>query len=920
MNMNYKWILAFAPLVLAGCEDKIYEPEVPIASSGDDVLFSISNSPSSRTMYQDDWEEKTSQEIFWGNYVSGNDEYINIYSPNTDRGFAKYKVNLQEQPSNVAGTIVKMSEIGVQWGAPGPHTFYAFYPADKASTTLANENTIRATVETGQSPQVYKYKENTNGTLTGISSFKDYNASQFKNSIVTGNPKTIYGMPDMNAAVMVARKTMTAEEFGQPVPLQFNVLADVLDITLNGPVTPNTLGGNEAGISADYIQIQAVTIEAVKVNGSKIDEYEIDDNLIISGSFDLNMSQEAADAGTMVDKSTISGNSTVQLQTSMTNADGGVYYPTLFVRGDSHQYDALDHLRLRAFLIPGQITGENLGQLRVHLQTNCGDFYQMLNNDSNFATGMIYPVKFGYFLTRGMDFNLASWIGQLNPDIYISELSIPGAWHAANAAYQGGATLQKMYEAGIRAFEVHTKNGSNLMKYGDFGTPFDDSETKTFEEPFIIKNSSKDISEKPTNIVTGSEESESVTIDNQTYDRRRQVTATATVVYTESENNYVVPRFWLRLFRTTDEADPTKSTPLSTAIIELAKNMNKDGLMFLEVGMDGESAISAPYRSVETTKKTYTKANVTITGFEGGTSRNWPFSTTWSGKYSWNLDDIKFDDVTPTTSTESSNTPGKFTLPKQQAWAIAVRSCFERLESESNSATGKPVLYSGNLTANTTIRDVQGQIIAKINTNGKENEASYLWGNNCPALFSRWIAGSAEKPLTINLQWKSPVAPYNGGDSGTPNTDLRWCFSELDNITNLQTRKNAITEMNSVAAKNYAGGLHRTFYESAIGGYYDSTGEGKVSEAACQTVAKELNTFTLSRITDPTRQPVPLGLVFMNYVIPPTEADYNSAALIRAIINNNKAFLLNRADQEAAPQVENNANSHFTNNSKNPLK
>jgi len=917
MNMNYKWILAFAPLIMVGCEDKIYEPEVPIASSGDDVLFSISNSPSSRTMYQDDWEEKTSQEIFWGNYVSGNNEYINIYSPNTDRGFAKYKVNLQEQPSNVAGTIVKMSEIGVQWGAPGPHTFYAFYPADKASTTLANENTIRATVETGQSPHVYKYKENTNGTLTAISSFKDYNSSQYNNSTVTGNPKTIYGMPDMNAAVMVARKTMTAEEFGQPVPLQFNVLADVLDITLNGPVTPNTLGGNEAGLKADYIQIQAVTIEAVKVNGSKIDEYEIDDNLIISGSFDLNMSQEAADAGTMVDKSTISGNSTVQLQTSMTNADGGVYYPTLFVRGESHEYDALDHLRLRAFLIPGQITGENLGQLRVHLQTNCGDFYQMLNNDSNFATGMIYPVKFGYFLTRGMDFNLASWIGQLNPDIYISELSIPGAWHAANSLYQGNATLKEMYDAGIRAFEVHTKNGTNLMKYGSFDTPYDDSETENFEEPFTITTTSKALLEKPTVTSTGIESNTAITINGVSYNRQREVTATATVVYTESEQNYVVPRFWLRLFRTTDEADPTRSTPLSTAIIELAKNMNEDGLMFLEVGMEGQNSIRAPYRSVETIERTYTKANVTIKGIQGGSL----FS--WSDDYSWNLEDIKFDDVTPTTDTKSDNTPGEFDLSGGQAWAIAVRSCFERLKSENNTVTKKPVLYSGDLNANTTIRDVQGQIIAKVNTNDNENEATYLWGNDCPALFSRWISGSADEPLTINLQWKSPVAPYDGGNSGTPNTYLRWCFSELDNIGDIAAREQAIIKMNSIAAQNYADGLHRTFYESAIGGFYNlvsGTPNHTPSQEACQAIAKSLNTFTLSRITDPTRQPVPLGLVFMNYVIPPTEAEYNSAALIRAIINNNKAFLLNRADPAAAPQVENNANSHFTNNSKNPLK
>ena len=146
---------------------------------------------------------------------------------------------------------------------------------------------------------------------------------------------------------------------------------------------------------------------------------------------------------------------------------------------------------------------------------------------------------------------------------------------------------------------------------------------------------------------------------------------------------------------------------------------------------------------------------------------------------------------------------------------------------------------------------------------------------------------------------------------------------ELDNIGDIAAREQAIIKMNSIAAQNYAGGLHRTFYESAIGGFYNlvsGTPNHTPSQEACQAIAKSLNTFTLSRITDPTRQPVPLGLVFMNYVIPPTEAEYNSAALIRAIINNNKAFLLNRADPAAAPQVENNANSHFTNNSKNPLK
>lgn len=933
MKFNYKWALVIAPFVFAGCTDKLDQPQGPIASSGDDVIFSVDNTPASRTMYQDQWDEGTSQAIYWGNYLTGQEEFINIYCPdNPERGFAKYKITPSTTSPNVAETIVKQSEIGVQWGASGkPYTFYAFYPADKAGTTLSNDNTIRATVGTGQSPQVYKWKENDSEISTlasiGTEGFKGYNNDNFNSTSnqVIGKPKTLYGMPDMSAAVMVARQTMPADKFGEDVPLRFNVLADVLDITINGPVTPNTLGANKnpdgtGGQSTNSIQIQAVTIEVVNpVANTPVDEYEIDDSTPISGSFDLNMSQEAADAGTMVDKNSISGNPTIQLQTSMTNADGGVYYPTLFVRGDSHASADIDHLRLRAFLIPGQVTGDNLKKIRVHLQTNCGDFYQMLEDDANFVTGKIYPVKFGYFETRGVDFNLGSWIGQLDPNIYISELSIPGAWHAANSVYQGGKTLKEMYDAGVRAFEVHTKNGSRKMQYGNFDTDFTlTNATENFEQPFVREGTTTDRVMSDINITSTGAATGNTWIGT----RRRPVSGTATVSYTVSQLEYTVPKFWLRLFRTSDTADPLKSTPLSTAIIELANNMNKDGLMFLEVGMDGQSSLSGvDYRSVATVTTTYSVRNVPISGTESLGSGDTP-----TGNYSWSTDlsAVDFTGATATTETSTDNTAGTFTLTGGEAWSIAVRSCLERLLTETNPSTQKPVLFKGNLSPTTTISDVQGQVIAKINTNDRWNEESFAWGTDCPALFSRWISGSANTPLTINLKWKSPVAPYDGGNTGVPDTELRWCFSEIDNIdgggSSIQQRKDAIVEMNTIAAQNYAGGLHRTFYESAIGGY--TGGANSPTAADCQDCAQQLNTFALSRITDPTRQAVPLGLVFMNYVIPPTgeESTYNSAALIRAIINNNKAFILNRRSSQDTPAVENNVNSHFNNNTNNPLK
>lgn len=124
--------------------------------------------------------------------------------------------------------------------------------------------------------------------------------------------------------------------------------------------------------------------------------------------------------------------------------------------------------------------------------------------------------------------------------------------------------------------------------------------------------------------------------------------------------------------------------------------------------------------------------------------------------------------------------------------------------------------------------------------------------------------------------------------------------------------------MNGVAASNYADGTHRTFYETSLGGYLN----GSQSASNCLAVAKELHPYVLKRLGNPTRQQVPLGLVFMNYVIAldGQEETYKSSELIRAVINNNKAFRLHRKGDEAAPEVQQRVNSHFTNNSQNPLK
>ncbi|GEM_PF-2463135 len=940
MTMKYKYLLALAPLFLTACADKIDTPNTPIAYEGDDVVFSIQNASNSRTTYAEPWAEQGNQDIYWGNYVQTDKEYINIYCPeNPERGFARYEVN-HGTDQTVAESIVKTSEIGVQWGAKGQdYHFYAFYPADKASETM-NGTTIRATVIAEQNPHYYKYKDVDGNTITDLTSISDYNSKQYKDgAVINFTPKTIYAMPTMDAAVMVARRTMTPDDYGKEVPLRFNVLADVLDITLNGPITPNTLGANAnpttgfEGTAASFIQIQNVTIQVVTpnidANGNQTDDialFAVNHDKPISGSFDLNMSESAINTADMIQN--VTGSAAVQLQTSMSEKDK-VYYPTLFVRkslssGTVPTASDIDHMRLRAFLIPGQINKDNLNTLRLHLQTNCGDFYQMLENDGNFATGQIYPVKLGYFRTRGEDFDLSKWVSQLDPDIYLSELSVPGAWHAANPNVQGNVTIQQLYDAGIRAFEVHTTNGTDPYVDKDFKTKLTTSNVNSAD---VAWHEEQRINEKTETANPSVDASAGGTVTGDRYSTRASGTG-LTVIQTQTVTYNQYPKFYLRLYRTSNISGDTHNpdASYSDALIAAAKNMKPSGFMFLEFGCDWggyNRQVSVPWRTVTETRRR-SKSGLSLNG-----TKNWLSSNPSVSDVTWTIPDGTFTDADEWGEPEYSYSYSTTTIDHWTAWPIAVESCLNRLRSNPNESTGKSqVLYTDEITPSTTIRNIQGYLIAKINTNfqGSPNEDGVGqnenllsingigWSGSTPALFSRWVDASESKPQTVNMKWGVPVAPFS-----TPETSLRWCFTEQDNISSIAARKAAIDLVNNEIAKNYSSPLHNTSYEVAIGGY-----SGSSNASGYQSVASQLNSYVLSKISDPSRTPVPVGFVFMNYAIPPKgqEDTYQSTQLIRAIINNNKALLLRRADSSNPSPVSahDKTNSHFTNNTKNPLK
>ena len=59
----------------------------------------------------------------------------------------------------------------------------------------------------------------------------------------------------------------------------------------------------------------------------------------------------------------------------------------------------------------------------------------------------------GFPVAATWTYNPATWLTTVPRNVYISDISLPGAWYATDSGYQGGS-LSDQYSAGIRAFNI----------------------------------------------------------------------------------------------------------------------------------------------------------------------------------------------------------------------------------------------------------------------------------------------------------------------------------------------------------------------------------------------------------------------------------------------------------------------------------
>ena len=387
--------------LFAGCsEDELTKG--PGAKVGDDVQFGLSLSNlDTRTVYGD--ETSTGFPIYW---VNG--DKVRVASPQclSGRNTAEYEIAVQSTTQNYATSMTKTGDVGVQWGEAETADFYSIYPSS-ASTKLE-----------------------VNGE--GVTTTLHVDPTQFAS--ITDNGTSYYAEPaEMGNVVMYAKTAGVTS--GTTVELHYTPFSTVLEFEINA--------SNEevAGMQKE-ITIQSLTLTAP------------DEKTTIAGDFDFTF-PASEDASPSIEAAT-GGSNSITLHFLNNNQ-----YTTVLSTTKTT-------LKAKMCLMP--ISG-NLAGWKIEVNTSAGTFSKTLAATDSKGTattldpGKVHKIKLPTlsYASQEWVYSLNNWIPSL-PDytnIYLSELSLPGAWYTGSTeSYQANSDVPTLWDKGVRAFAVECRSYS----------------------------------------------------------------------------------------------------------------------------------------------------------------------------------------------------------------------------------------------------------------------------------------------------------------------------------------------------------------------------------------------------------------------------------------------------------------------------
>ena len=403
-------ILSLAAVAIAAsCKEEL-NPDKPInANPGDEVVFGAALPGKTKTVYGEENTETKTFPIYW---VKG--DKVKVASPQcmSGRNVAEYAVSVNTATQNYADALTRTGEYGVQWGSAETADFYSIYPSTSGTALNINGETVTATLHV--------------------------DATQFANTSTkkNGTSDYLYSQPaEMGNVVMYAKAT--ASKTDPAVELHYTPFSTVIEFELTAPDKSDTEHQSE-------IIIQSITLVAPK-------------GITIAGDFTFNFPNTE-------DESKENDNPSA-------TADGvGDNTITLHFLDNNQYTTKLSTLvrTLKAKMCVMPIGGvENLYGWKVEVATSAGTFSKTLTDQTGeLKPGLVHKIKLPElnYAESEWEFIPGNWIPSL-PDygnIYLSELSLPGAWYAGSTeSYQATPDIATLWEKGVRAFAVECRSWSS---------------------------------------------------------------------------------------------------------------------------------------------------------------------------------------------------------------------------------------------------------------------------------------------------------------------------------------------------------------------------------------------------------------------------------------------------------------------------
>ncbi|HJC94594.1 MAG TPA: hypothetical protein H9752_10415 [Candidatus Phocaeicola excrementigallinarum] len=231
--------------------------------------------------------------------------------------------------------------------------------------------------------------------------------------------KTI--LPDMNACFMYAKTADVPS--GETVELKYKPLSTALRFNVVGPVSGE--------VTINYIRVYAP--EGTSINGT----YSVD----LSTATD-----DALPAMTPV-----RGLNYVTF--NVADSETGAY----LTLGSGERFE------VNAFLLLAEET-EITDKWYIEIGTSAGISYKKYldgiavdGKNKTLVPGKVHRLPDLPPLSESPEWDAANWMANLQRNVYLSEISIPGSWYSLNGEYQTRNSISTQYSAGVRAFHIDTR-------------------------------------------------------------------------------------------------------------------------------------------------------------------------------------------------------------------------------------------------------------------------------------------------------------------------------------------------------------------------------------------------------------------------------------------------------------------------------